>query len=503
VRTALLKLDERESQVYSILFLNGGNQARSFLLSKTHLEPDELDLLLENSADLGLVYVLKNRSRLNNSADRVIMNEAIFKTAFGANLILPSPAHALPPELVLENGEFVLTLTAFIRAAGGALPAQILTERCFPADQYEGLRRALLALPKGFEDVWCIAELREEEARTGHARKIHHRIDGQAMLALALKSVSRQRLRACEGVVPGKRELTSFAEAHGFSLPHVKACFSWISQSGWIGESENTLALKKEARAWLRGDMRSRFEALYAHALEDGVVHPNGRIISVSSFIGKNWEKKTLRSAAEYRAYLEHVQNRIMRVTFYWMCGILALHCDEGTIQKISPAGMDEHGAYSDGKAVIAGDMSIVFAENDISPLTQLYLAAFTRVERDSGVVRARLSEKLFAEGIAAGFDGRAFLHALEGASGQPLPQNMTFTIQDWILSRTSARITKPYVLRLSEERADEIMHDPALMKLVDHRAGANDIILGECNEREITLLLEKHGVCLDFDPDA
>jgi hypothetical protein len=207
---------------------------------------------------------------------------------------------------------------------------------------------------------------------------------------------------------------------------------------------------------------------------------------------------------AEYREYLDVLHDRIRLLSFYWMCGAVALHCcEEDFVQKIAPADFEEHRAFTDGKLVIAGDMSLVIAENEMSPLTWLYLCAFAKIERDSGVIRARFSEKLFAEGIAAGYDGLVFLRHLEKINAKTLPQNLVFTLQDWVLSRTAAALRKSLVLHIAEEKADEIMHDPAFIKLVDHRAGPHDIILGECNERDVTKILENHGVSLDFDPDC
>jgi len=495
---ALLALGAEESRVVSALYLNGGNQPRSFLLTKTRIPAEEFGPILERLADLGFLDVLKNRSRLNDSADRVIMNEDIFQTLTEARLVASPPAPLSPLQLALEDGELPLRLPALIQAAGGFFPEEALSDTY--AD-YTDLHRALFAFPQGFAAVWRLPDGRQENARSGHARKIFHRLDGQAMLALALKSAARQRLRACEGALPGKRELTAMADAHGFSLSQLKGCFLWLSESGWIAERESALILTGCARAWLRGDMAYRFQKLRECAHQDGVLSPHGRAESVQSFMAKRW-KKPLESIADYREYLDSLRRSVRLLLFYWSCGAVSLHCDEGIVQKIVPADLEEYTAHNDEKVVMAGDMSIVIAEDDASPLTRLYLSAFTRIERDSGVIRARLTEKLFAEGLAAGFDGLIFLRHLERISARELPQSIVFTIRDWVLSRSGATVRKSFVLHLGEERADEIMHDPVFLKLVDRRAGAHDIILGECDEREIISVLERHGVYLDFDPD-
>jgi hypothetical protein len=502
IETALLRLNAGESSIFSTLYLNGGNQTRSFLFGKVRLAPEEFEPLLARLADLGLVYILKNRSRLNNSADRVIMNEDILHTITEAHLLVSPAARLNPLHLILENGELSLSLPALIQAAGGAFPEEALTGRYSEEVSCEGLSRALLALPQGFAAVLLRRQEGLHGQHPGHAKKIHHRLDGQAMLALALKGIARQRLRACEGLLPGKRELAALAEVHGFSQAELRGCFEWLSKSGWIIERDNLLSLASNARAWLRGDMKYRFETLRACAQNDGLLHSNGRAQSLQACIGKDW-KKPPGSVPEYREYLDSIQNRIALIAFYWSCGVLSLHCDEVSVNKVAPAGLEEHIAYNDGKAVMTGDMSVVIAEAEISPLTRLYLTAFTRIERDTGIIRARFAEKLFAAGLAAGFDGLLFLRHLEEICAQALPQSIVFTIQDWVHSRIGATVRKPYVLHLCEGRADEIMHDPAFLKLVDRRAGAHDIILGECDEKEIINILEKHGVCLDFDPDS
>jgi hypothetical protein len=126
-----------------------------------------------------------------------------------------------------------------------------------------------------------------EAPPSGYPRKILHRLDGQAMLALALKMVARKRLRACEGMVPGKREMAAFADAHGFSVTDMGACFVWLAQNGWVAEKDNILFLDKPARAWLRASMEQRFLMLGECALKDGVVLSHGRVQGAQVFLGK------------------------------------------------------------------------------------------------------------------------------------------------------------------------------------------------------------------------
>jgi len=498
LEAALLRLGAEESQVYNVLFQNGGNQPRSFLLSKLHFEADLFDLILKNLAELGLAYVLKNRSRLNNSADRVVMNEDIFRTLNTARLIVPVPQYSNPPMLTVENRELCLKLNTLMQSTGGVFPEEVLGGRY--AAEGDGIRRALAAFPHGFARVVCLED-GQDAAHSGYARRVLHRLDGQAMLALVLKGIARKRLRASESLVPGKREMVAFAGTRGLSIPELGGCFAWLARNGWIASWENILVLEKSARAWLRADMEQRFAILREHALKDGIISANGRAQNVHTYLSKGM-KKRFESIADYREYLDLLDERTQLLAFYWACGVVSLHCDQENAQKFVPASLEEHMTFADGKLVIAGDMSLVIAEIDLSPLTWLYLAAFAKTERDSGVVRARFSERLFVEGLAAGYDGLVFLRHLERVSGQALPQNLVFTMRDWVLTRGSASVRKSLVLHISEERADEIMHHPAFLKLVDHRAGLNDIILGECNEREITKILENHGVSLDFDPD-
>jgi hypothetical protein len=500
LEAALQRLNAEESRVYNVLYQNGGNQPRSFLLSKLHLEAELLDPILKGLADIGLAYILKNRSRLNNSADRVVMNEEIFRTLSEARLIVSGPQHYNPPQLTLENGELCLRLRALVQSTGGVFPEEAIDGQY--TIQYDtALRRALAAFPQGFRKVIC-SEDEQDAAHSGYARKILYRLDGQAMLALAVKGIARKRFRASESLMPGKREITAFANARGLNVSELGGCFSWLAQNGWISVHENILIPEKTARAWLRAGMEQRFGILCKYAEKDGVVSPNGRAQNVQTFLSKGVKKK-LEDIADYCGYFDLLRERMQLLAFYWACGVVSLHCNEESVQKIAPAGLEEHIVCTDGKIVIAGDMSLVIAESEISPLTRLYLAAFAKIELDSGVIRARFSEKLFAEGLAAGYDGLIFLRHLERISAKALPQNLVFTLRDWVLSRTGATVRKSLILHISEERADEIMHDPVFLKFVDHRAGSNDIILGDCNEREITKILENHGVSLDFDPDS
>ena len=117
-------------------------------------------------------------------------------------------------------------------------------------------------------------------------------------------------------------------------------------------------------------------------------------------------------------------------------------------------------------------------------------------------MIRAKVTEKNFLDGLAAGFDGLEFLRMLEACSRQALPQNIVFTITDWIENTIQAVLHIKPVLHMEENRLDELMHDPAFVKLVDRRVGPNDIILDETDEREIGTILQRHGIILDCIPD-
>jgi len=498
----MLHLDPPSARVVSLLATSGGIQPRSWLVSKSGYNAEQMESILQNLLRSGFLAISKNRSKLDDSADRVALNESI--AACIATRAMLAELSQKPGTLRISSdgaGPRFDPATLF-EVAGNCLPVSLVDEFELDMNGMPGAARRLALLENGFESVWTMAP-RNVVAGTGHQRLVLTRLDGLAMISLSIRQTTRSRMRACEGTLPGKREMNAFAEAHGFDADAIRDIYSWLAEKNWNVERDGVLVASSAARAWLRLSPEERQKILVEEAKADGFIQAEGRPLAIATLFASMTGIKRLATLEEYRTLIAAWLRFVRLLRFYWLAGVISLHGDEFLINKIAAVDYKTLAAQPPGPLVVSGDMTVIASEKTIGPVAGMLLAAFTKVEADSGTLRAKIGERLFFDGLAAGFDGAAFLLMLEAASAQPLAQNIGFTIRDWTSSVAPAVARRLVVLHLGASHIDILLHDPALAKLVDRRAGPDDIILKDCDERELGVLLERHGIMLDYDEDG
>ena len=88
VQAMLARLPAPEARALDLLYHNGPVQPRSWLGSKMQISRDELDLLLNRLVALGIVLLSRNRSRLDDSADRIELHSDIRTSIQSENLVV-------------------------------------------------------------------------------------------------------------------------------------------------------------------------------------------------------------------------------------------------------------------------------------------------------------------------------------------------------------------------------------------------------------------------------
>lgn len=493
----LVGLSADEGLVVELLFHNGYSQPRSWLLSKTKFSHEQLDLCLQRLTRIKLITLSRNRSRLDDSADRIELESESARSLAQHSLIsMRNAKTSLLYPLWTESGPLAHAVE-YAQICGGVLPKEMPLDPPLAGLESEFFTTSYLLTGQGFVPVQLLIP-GKALPESSEGRTISERLDGMAILARILRHTMRSKMRACEGLMPGKRELLAWAEAGGYQPETVRLIFAWLAANGWLADKDGLLTPTNPAREWLSADTRKRHEvlrAMFTRLPQDGKWHLWSTLYQASL------RTRPLLDIQDWNETCTSARTLTDEVSFFWHCGVLALQLTDGRLHKLALPDYETLAARKDGSLVVTGDMTILIAEEQASPLQLLLLTAFCRIEKDSGMIRARLTEKFFIEGLAAGYEGKAFLEMLENSACQPLPQNIVFTLTDWMETTSEARLQIRPVLHLAGERLDELMHDPAFAKLVDRRPGADDIILNETNERELGAILERHGIILDYDP--
>jgi hypothetical protein len=128
---------------------------------------------------------------------------------------------------------------------------------------------------------------------------------------------------------------------------------------------------------------------------------------------------------------------------------------------------------------------------------TLYILLPFTQVQQVDVVSRLTLTRNSVLRGLEAGHDVEEMLAILENRSTKEVPQNVSYTLHDWVKSYKGVGISEVFMFEVSSEAVtDEIMASPKLQSLQLRKLTPRVLVApNEINLQEIRRLLEKEGI--------
>lgn len=130
--------------------------------------------------------------------------------------------------------------------------------------------------------------------------------------------------------------------------------------------------------------------------------------------------------------------------------------------------------------------------------LPALYsLLPFAQVQQVDVVSRLALNRNAVLRGMEAGLDIDAMLAILEQHSQKEIPQNVAYTLRDWVKLYKDARISQIFMLEVSSESVADEMMVSAKFKTYRLRKLAPRVLVapGNINIQELRRAIEKEGI--------
>jgi len=149
------------------------------------------------------------------------------------------------------------------------------------------------------------------------------------------------------------------------------------------------------------------------------------------------------------------------------------------------------------------GSRSLVLQPNfeilllHFDPPTLYSLLPFAQVQQVDMVSRLALNRNAVLRGMEAGLDIDAMIAILEQHSQKEIPQNVSYTLHDWIKLYKDARISQVFMLEVSGENvADELMAS-SKFKAYKLRKLAPRVLVapGDINIQDLRRVIEKEGI--------
>ncbi|GCE05131.1 helicase-associated domain-containing protein [Dictyobacter aurantiacus] len=138
--------------------------------------------------------------------------------------------------------------------------------------------------------------------------------------------------------------------------------------------------------------------------------------------------------------------------------------------------------------------------------LPTLYsLLSFTQVKQIQMVSTLLLTQSSVLRALQHGFNAEKMLTTLGELSQKELPQNVVYSLQDWVRQHKQATISQAMLLELSdEETATRLSQHPTLIKMNVRQLTPTVLAIpfdenGNINYQSIQLLLDKENISSNF----
>ena len=128
----------------------------------------------------------------------------------------------------------------------------------------------------------------------------------------------------------------------------------------------------------------------------------------------------------------------------------------------------------------------------------------FAQINQVEMVSRLTLTRASVLHGIEKGLDIEQILHILEEHSQKEVPQNVAYTLQDWVKLYKDVRVSQVLLLEVSSEAvADEVCTSPKLQAFGLRKLGPRQVIASnDINLADLRRILEKEGILVHISGD-
>ncbi|TMD88719.1 MAG: hypothetical protein E6I79_10115 [Chloroflexi bacterium] len=151
---------------------------------------------------------------------------------------------------------------------------------------------------------------------------------------------------------------------------------------------------------------------------------------------------------------------------------------------------------------VLQPNFELLLLHTDMPTLYSLL--PFAQVDQVNMVSRLTLTRNSLLRGMEAGLDIEKILHILAEGSQKEVPQNVAYTLRDWVKQYKDVKISQVMLFEVSSEAAaDEILASRNLQKYHLRKLGPTLLIAGnDINLTDLRRAFEKEGVAVRITGD-
>ncbi len=174
----------------------------------------------------------------------------------------------------------------------------------------------------------------------------------------------------------------------------------------------------------------------------------------------------------------------------------------EATAHTTHPTDSSPSQANGTRSLVLQPNFELLLLHTDMPTLYSLL--PFAQVDQVNMVSRLTLARNSLLRGMETGLDIEKILHILAEGSQKEVPQNVAYTLRDWVKQYKDVKISQVMLFEVSSEvAADEILASRNLQKYHLRKLGPTLLIAGnDVNLTDLRRAFEKEGVAVRITGD-
>lgn len=501
IASVLTELTPSETDVLNVLLHEEETALRSTLVTELDLEKDEIDEVVQSLVQKGLVTVMKNRARLDDSIDRLYPNKYMTEVIAKKSLLVEEEKVKKNLRLTL-NEDLVPDLDTYFTFCYGRIPKEICKGEPLKlkSTDMRKLSEGLAYLDHKFVPVKRKNVLQEYDDAMSRSRDESGTADysGLFIMSAFCYHLQKRKLHMKNGEQFSKRDIDLFEKKYGIPGSNSAEVIQWMVDNEWIVCRESRGTVSEMAINWIKQDFEGKVEFLqemYSQLLP-------GKHLKLEQLYNKYFERAKLAKIEHYQDVLAKIQELIRSIRILWRLGLVRVYKKDDRVISVKKNSGIFASAPEKGAIVVSANMELHIYAGKLPPWAYYYLSVFTDRQDDGKVHKAVISEKSIIRGITMGLSAERFVNMLEECSKKKLPQNVVFTINDWISSVSEVQIEHTIVMSAPPAVIDLIEHDRVLQKYVVQRLNEEKVELNLFDEREMFTHLEKLHILMNYEKD-
>lgn len=492
----LCDLPPEEASMFHQIIADGQGMAKGKLVPAKGDAREAAVASLESLLHKGLAYVMKNRARLDDSIDRIHANEMVAGVLQDGGLLLQAAEQPCFEGITINSDPHADQQMLF-HACGGVIPTEVLS-RLPIADNETGQpsrEQGIALIGSRFQCV-CRRE------GTGFSEPIQQgegeiSTQGMAVACALIYYLRKKSLRVAVDGSLRQRDLEGFLRQFDFPESLVSGVLEHLLSLGLVDTDEEVLVVSGAGASWLSASLEKKQAILRK---QSGLSLPAREIVTVGTIAQKALNSINLDGIGGYHSCcggLQQLQGTLVRL---WHLGVLRVFKRQDRIYAVGWARPPGKVLPEAGALLVSSNLELHVYPDRISPWHWLYLWAFASIHKKGRLAKGKLGEGSVVRGMMMGLSGDRFLRILDAGAEKELPQNVRFTLRDWVDSRRQATLCRVFLLNAEPATIEELLHDPRISPHIASQVGPGALILKQPLDRELVAQLERHHVFLAYE---